>query len=132
MVQASNGSTGVGKSRLQRLGAKRTGRGERSGLPSRNLEQPAIVAFIVQPQDDLRRIKDRTVIGCSRRQIRVDQGDDRLDTEIRIAADDGNEVFLLSVVQRFQDAVVIGETGEANIQVGAQDGEVEGTQRSLR
>src|SRR6185436_5482628 len=93
-------------------------------LPCVHLEQTTVRPFVVKAQHDLIAIEYRRLTVCPFWKLRIDQRDDELESQIGILAHDREQVDLLTVVQRLEDAVVVGEARRRLLKMSAQDSHI--------
>ena len=94
-------------------------------LPGFHSEQAAVFSFIVKLQNDFFRTKDGVSLGLTIRKVGIDERDNGLNAKVGIAADNGEEIFLLAVIKGFKDSVVVHEARELLIEVSPQERHVE-------
>ena len=84
----------------------------------------------MQDQDDFILGEHLFVIGPNR-QVRIDQGNDGLQPEFRVSANDPQQVFFLSIIQRLKHAIVIDEARKSVVNVRTQHCHIEGNAQQL-
>lgn len=93
-------------------------------LPTRHPEQSAALVFVVKKEHDL--IGRKHLFGYGPlRQIGVDQGNDRLYAELGIAPDHAKEILFLAIIERLENAIMIGKARKLIIEMPTEHREVE-------